>query len=63
MRACRAARSHVGDNQLFVTPGLALGRFSIHDRLGFTVGAGIQIAATTFRQYDHAWTLSPRMPF
>jgi len=40
-----------------------LGRFSIHDRLGFTVGAGIQIAATTFRQYDHAWTLSPRMPF
>ncbi len=52
-----------GDNQLFVTPGVVLGRFPIHDRLGLTVGAGLQIAATTFRQYDHAWTLTLRMPF
>jgi len=52
-----------GHTQLFVTPGLVFGRFPIHDRLGFTVGAGVQIAATTFHQYDHNYTLTVRMPF
>jgi hypothetical protein len=55
--------ANVGRNQLFATPGVVFGRFPIHDRLGFTIGAGIQIAATTFHQFDHAWTLSARMPF
>jgi hypothetical protein len=54
---------NIGRNQLFMTPGIVFGRFPIHQRLGFTVGAGLQIAATTFHQYDHAWTLSLRMPF
>jgi hypothetical protein len=53
----------VGMTQIFVTPGIVFGRFPIHDRLGVTVGAGIQIAATHFRQYDHAWTLTARVPF
>jgi hypothetical protein len=50
-------------NQLFITPGFVLGRFPIHDRLGFTIGAGVQIAATTYHQYNHNYTLSVRMPF
>jgi hypothetical protein len=52
-----------GRNQVFLTPGLVFGRFPIHDRLGLTVGGGIQIAATTFHQYNHNWTLSVRVPF
>jgi hypothetical protein len=55
--------AHVGMNQEFLTPGIVFGRFPIHDRLGFTVGAGIQIAVSAYHQYDHAWTLSLRMPF
>jgi hypothetical protein len=55
--------ANFGKTQLFVTPGVVVGRFPIHDRLGFTVGAGVQIAATTFHQFDHAWTLTARLPF
>jgi hypothetical protein len=54
---------NIGKNQIFITPGLVVGRFPLHDRLGLTVGAGIQIAATHYRQYDHAWTFTARMPF
>ncbi len=53
----------IGDTQVFLTPGVVLGRFPIHDRLGFTLGAGIQIAATHYRQYDHALTVTARLPF
>ncbi len=52
-----------GQNQLFMTPGLMLGRFPIKDRVGMTIGAGVQIAATAFHNYDHAWILSARLPF
>jgi len=52
-----------GKKQVFLTPGLILGRFPIHNRLGFTLGGGVQIAATRFHQFDHSWILSLRMPF
>ena len=52
-----------GRKQVFLTPGLVLGRFPIHNRLGFTLGGGVQIAATHFHQFDHNWILSLRMPF
>lgn len=55
--------ANVGKNQVFLTPGLVIGRLPIHDRLGVTFGAGIQVAVTHFHQYDHAWTLTARMPF
>ncbi len=55
--------SRAGNKQLFLTPGLVLGRFPIRDRLGFTVGAGMQIAATRFHTFDHNWVISARMPF
>jgi hypothetical protein len=52
-----------GKKQVFLTPGLILGRFPIHNRLGFTLGGGVQIAVTRFHQFDHNWILSLRMPF
>jgi hypothetical protein len=55
--------TNVNKNQIFITPGIVFGRFPIHDRLGITVGGGVQIAATTYRQYDHNYTLSARVPF
>jgi hypothetical protein len=54
---------NIGKTQVFLTPGIVIGRLPIHDRTGFTFGAGIQIAASHFHQYDHAWTLTARLPF
>ena len=52
-----------GKNQIFVSPGLVLGRFPIHGRLGFTFGAGVQLAVSSFHQYDHGWIVTARLPF
>lgn len=49
--------------QSFITPGVVVGRFPIHHRVGLTLGAGFQIAATTFHQYNHAFIGTVRMPF
>ena len=35
-----------GKNQIFLTPGLILGRFEIHDRVRFIIGAGYQFAVS-----------------
>jgi hypothetical protein len=52
-----------GKNQIFLTPGIVFGRFPIHNRLGFTIGGGVQIAASSYHQYNHSWIVSARMPF
>jgi hypothetical protein len=52
-----------GKTQVFLTPGIVFGRFHIHDRLGFTIGTGVQIAATHFRSYNHKYILTVRFPF
>jgi len=49
--------------QSFLTPGLVLGRFPIHHRVGFAFGGGFQIAATSYHQYNHAFIFTARMPF
>jgi hypothetical protein len=57
--------------QLFLTPGLILGRFPLYDRFSFVVGAGYQFAVTPKLTetpvitpvYDHAWILTVRTPF
>jgi hypothetical protein len=54
---------HEGLNQLFVTPGLVIGRFKIHDRIGFTIGAGTQIAVTDTPTYNRNIILTARFPF
>jgi len=57
---------HAGPNdgkiQNFVTPGI-VGRYSLHKRIGLTMGAGMQIATSQYHSYDHALVFTARMPF
>jgi hypothetical protein len=50
-------------DQLYITPGIVLGKFNFGKRVGLTVGVGYQIAATENSKYDHNVVLSARMPF
>jgi hypothetical protein len=52
-----------GQKQNFVTPGLVMGRFRLVGRVGFTFGAGYQIATTQFHTTNHNAILSIRFPF
>lgn len=52
-----------GRKQTFITPGLVVGKIPLHNRVGLTMGAGFQIAATQFHQYNHAFVGTIRMPF
>ena len=52
-----------GKNQVFLSPGLVVGRLHLWRRLGLTIGGGIQIAATHFHTFDHNRVLSLRFPF
>jgi hypothetical protein len=59
-----------GKTTTFITPGMILGRFPLdHDatgkpgRLGVTLGAGEQIAVTTFHSANHATIITARLPF
>jgi len=52
-----------GKKQVFLTPGLVFGGFSVAERLRFAFGAGVQIAVTQFHQFNHRWILSVRFPF
>ncbi len=52
-----------GKKQVFLTPGIVVGRIKLWRRLGLTVGAGVQLAVTDYRTYDHSLILSIRFPF
>jgi hypothetical protein len=52
-----------GKNQLFLTPGLIIGRIPIHGRIGATFGAGYQVAVTHFPAYNNALIATGRIPF
>lgn len=52
-----------GKKQVFVTPGMVLGRFRVYRRVGFVIGGGYQIAATSFHTSNHNAILSVRFPF
>lgn len=52
-----------GKKQTFLTPGLIVGRIPLHNRLGLTLGGGMQIAATHFHTFDHNLILTARLPF
>jgi hypothetical protein len=52
-----------GHKQAFLTPGLVLGSFPITGTLHVGFGVGVQIAVTSFHQYDHRWIFSIRFPF
>jgi hypothetical protein len=52
-----------GKKQVFLTPGIVFGSFSLTPRLRIAVGAGEQIAITEFHTYNHRYILSLRLPF
>ncbi len=52
-----------GNHQLFLSPGLVVGRLHLYKRLGLTVGGGVQIAATHFHTFNHNRALTIRFPF
>lgn len=49
--------------QVLITPGVVLGKFVVHNRLGVVFGAGYQVAATRFKTFDNAVIATARMPF
>lgn len=55
-----------GDNdgkiQNFITPGVVT-RYRLHHRLGLTLGAGMQIATSSFHTSNHNVVLTARLPF
>lgn len=54
---------HEGKNQLFITPGLLIGRLPIAGRVGLTFGAGCEVAVTD-KPLDHRnIVLTARLPF
>jgi hypothetical protein len=53
---------HDGQVQNFLTPGM-VGHWKLHNRLGVTLGAGIQIASSSYHAYNHGLIISARMPF
>jgi hypothetical protein len=59
-----------GLNQIYLTPGLVVGRFDVDEALKFTFGFGYQTAVSPdYRPkpltpaYDHAWILTSRLNF
>jgi hypothetical protein len=52
-----------GNKQVFLSPGLMVGKFRLWRRLGFAMGGGIQIAATHFHTFNHNTVLTVRFPF
>ncbi len=52
-----------GKKQVFLTPGLILGRFRLRGRLVMAFGAGFQVAATQYHAYNHAGIFTLRFPF
>ena len=52
-----------GRHQVFVTPGVVIGRLPLTGRLGLTVGAGVQLAVSDFRTSNHNVIVSVRLPF
>ena len=52
-----------GAKQVFITPGMVIGRLELWKRLGLTFGGGVQIAATHFHTTNHNGIFSLRFPF
>jgi len=52
-----------GKEQTFLTPGVVFGRLPLTERLGLTLGTGVQIAVSKFHTSDHNLIFSMRFPF
>jgi hypothetical protein len=54
---------YAGETQLFLTPGLGIGRAHLAGRFRLSSAVGVQIAATQFHSYNHRWMFSMRLSF
>jgi len=54
---------YAGDTQLFLTPGLGIGRVHLAGRFRLAAAVGVQIAVTQFHSYNHRWMFSTRLSF
>ena len=54
---------YAGETQLFLTPGLGIGRAHLAGRFRLSSAVGVQIAATQFHTYNHRWMFSMRVSF
>ncbi|HKV61286.1 MAG TPA: hypothetical protein VJO16_05190 [Candidatus Acidoferrum sp.] len=54
---------NAGETQLFLTPGLGVGRAHFAGRFRLSSAVGLQIATTRFHTYNHRWMLSTRLSF
>jgi len=54
---------HTGKNQVYITPGLILGRFPIWERVKLIAGAGYQQAVTKYNGYHNSWIITGRLTF
>lgn len=52
-----------GDKQLFLSPGIMLGKMRLRKRLNMAIGGGVQIPVTHFHTVDRTWLTSVRFPF
>ena len=56
-----------GKNQVFLTPGLMVSKIKFRkdpkDRLGLVLGAGMQIATSSYHSYNHGLVLTGRIVF
>jgi hypothetical protein len=58
-----ATGKYAGETQLFLTPGLGIGRAHLAGPFRLSAAVGMQIAATQFHTYNHRWMLSTRVSF
>jgi hypothetical protein len=54
---------YAGETQLFLTPGLGIGRAHLAGRFRLSGAVGMQIAASQFHTYNHRWMFSTRVSF
>lgn len=52
-----------GKKQVYLTPGLSVGRFVIYRNLQLTLGAGMEFAVTHFHSSTHQEVFTVRLPF
>jgi len=52
-----------GQQQLYLTPQLIVGRFQMTQHTYFVLGAGFQFALTKSRTFNHQWLVIMRIPY
>lgn len=52
-----------GGQQVYLAPGINIGRFQLTENVYFVVGAAYQFAATSNRAFDHQWLITMRIPY